>query len=497
MGFFKDLIAGPETVKPVEQKAEDANYTEDDKKKLRDQASNIKTVAAEGFDPSKYKTTQAGVEAAGANLVEAAKKNNIDPNSLTINNTQVGAAPTRATTTLDTSQIRQAGAVDKSVVSPIVFDESKIRAMQLYPGDPNAQQQYLMSALQQQAMGQGPSVAQAQFAAANEANLAASLAQQASLRGGYDPAAARQIRQTAADLQAKAAQDAAQARMQEQLNAQTQLATVASQVEGQKQAAGTQSIQGAQTDIQSETARTTTAINSGKLALDAEVTAAAAENEARRQDTEIQKTIADLTDKASYDNFKAELDTKLKQADISSNENIVEFGRQVDVAVRNMELNNDILKTVYGENIDAFKADVALYNDLLIRNAQANISVAATELQLEQEFIKQGMDATNARIRAKNINDTAMVAYKQAEKNRDVAFTRGLVNLGATAAGTAAGAMAGNPMLGAQVGSAAGQGLTGGTPNLSGIKMPASTSNNVTGNGVDASLSPTSTANIA
>lgn len=90
-------------------------------------------------------------------------------------------------------------------------------------------QQNLMSLLQQQASGQGPSVAANQLAAGQEANIAATMAAINSARGGASPALARQGLQTAAEVQGGLAQQAATARLQEQQAAAGLLGTVAGQ----------------------------------------------------------------------------------------------------------------------------------------------------------------------------------------------------------------------------------------------------------------------------
>lgn len=87
----------------------------------------------------------------------------------------------------------------------------------------------LASQLAAQAAGQGPSLAAMQLKQGQEANLAATMAQLASQRGGANPAMARATMQTAAEIQGKAAQEAAQARLAEQLQAQQVLGQVAGQ----------------------------------------------------------------------------------------------------------------------------------------------------------------------------------------------------------------------------------------------------------------------------
>lgn len=89
------------------------------------------------------------------------------------------------------------------------------------------QQTALAAQLAQQASGQGPSLAVNALKQGQEANLAATMAQLNSQRGGANPAMARATMQTAAEIQGKAAQEAADARLKEQLGAQGLLAQVA------------------------------------------------------------------------------------------------------------------------------------------------------------------------------------------------------------------------------------------------------------------------------
>jgi hypothetical protein len=104
---------------------------------------------------------------------------------------------------------------------------------QLGNGDQrNAQvQSGLMSQLQSQANGQGPSVAQANFHAANDANMRQQLSLAAS--GGDSALGQRQAALNAANGQQANAQALVGARAQEQLNAQNQLGSLSTNARGQ------------------------------------------------------------------------------------------------------------------------------------------------------------------------------------------------------------------------------------------------------------------------
>lgn len=101
-----------------------------------------------------------------------------------------------------------------------MIDQSKQAEFRDFQGN-------LASQLAQQASGVGPSVSGNMLKQGQEANLAATMAQLNSQRGGANPAMARATMQTAAEIQGKAAQEAATARLQEQTAAQGLLSQVA------------------------------------------------------------------------------------------------------------------------------------------------------------------------------------------------------------------------------------------------------------------------------
>lgn len=84
-------------------------------------------------------------------------------------------------------------------------------------------QESLVAQLQQQAAGQGPSLAEAQLKTAQNRNLAQQLAIAGASRGGNAGLQARQLQQNMATSGQELANQAAQARMQEQLAARQQL----------------------------------------------------------------------------------------------------------------------------------------------------------------------------------------------------------------------------------------------------------------------------------
>jgi hypothetical protein len=84
----------------------------------------------------------------------------------------------------------------------------------------------LINQLTGQAMGTGPSIAENQFRAATEANIAASMAAANSARGGANPALQRAAMQQNAQVQGQLSQDVANARLQEQMTAAGMLGQV-------------------------------------------------------------------------------------------------------------------------------------------------------------------------------------------------------------------------------------------------------------------------------
>ncbi len=89
-----------------------------------------------------------------------------------------------------------------------------------------ANQSGLISQLQAQAAGKGPSLASAQLKAASDRSLAQQLAAASAQRGGNQAALQRALANSQAAQSAQLAQESAQARIQEQMAARSQLADV-------------------------------------------------------------------------------------------------------------------------------------------------------------------------------------------------------------------------------------------------------------------------------
>lgn len=91
----------------------------------------------------------------------------------------------------------------------------------------------LISQLQQQSQGKGPSLATAQLKSAQDRNLSQMLAAAAAQRGGNAASRQRQLIQAQSDMGRQLAQDSAQAKLQEQLQAQSLLGTTGLAQQGQ------------------------------------------------------------------------------------------------------------------------------------------------------------------------------------------------------------------------------------------------------------------------
>jgi hypothetical protein len=440
--------------KPAELTPEYVALSDTQKEKQRAGVEKIAATSAAAYNPDNLRTSAPGVSALGNALVNGVNSNAVDPNSVALANTTVAAPGTREVTQIDRSNLVDVPTFDPNAIntSGIAIDPNNIRRGEAYTGDANSQQKFLLNALQQQSQGEGPSLATGQFQAANEANLAASLAQQASLRGGFDPAAARQIRQTAADLQAQSARDAAQARIQEQMSAREQLAGVASTVEQQNATAGSQSIQTQATDTNTEQAVAATAAAKADLDLQINEAATSLGLQANEQEIKLALSDADLKDTAKTQQYQAETQTKLAQANITSEEAKLKYSTTIDTMVKNMVEKNDAVSQAYAGDSAAIINDINAANRIIEEGAKAGVAMEVLRQSLESQFIADGNNLELAKIKAKNGFESAMVARAQAINDGKAAMTLAVVNAGSKAAGAAVGAMAGPG--GAQAGAA-------------------------------------------
>lgn len=447
-----------DTPKPKEIKAEDAGRSEEEKSKLREMLANRQQTVNEAFDPANFQKRQQQTSALGQALrgdiaqVSAGQLGSIRPTNIAAPGTRQVAAP-------DYSGVNTGAGVAQT--GQIDFSAPQLQA-QIQQGQGAAAQSQLLAALQQQAAGLGPSLATNQFQQAQESNLRAALAAQASQRGGFDPAAARQIRQSQADLQAQAAQDAAQARIQEQLAARQQLAGVAGDIEQLQQ-------QRNQLGVEQDIAQAGITQNAQKLQLDAELERAASSRNVADQQIAMANTVASLQDSALSQEYDANFRTALAQGQIDANAAAQEFDANLDRVLQNMDQQNDAIKQIYQNDVEALKDDIDLANRVYLAGVQAGLTIDEMKFQLEDAFQKEGMQQQNARVAAENAFNTAMyqreLSIKQAQQARLGAGLQALGTLG----GAAVGAMSGNPAAGAQLGGSLG-GAVGG---VAGGQAPA------------------------
>lgn len=319
--------------------------------------------------------------------------------------------PDRGAATVGEYGPRGVSQVDRSAV-PQVDVTDRFRGEAYTQGQGADMLKNLGEMLMLQAQGQGPSVAADQFRRANEANLAASLAQQASLRGGFDPAAARQIRQSAADLQAQAARDAASARIQEQLNAQQLLRDTGVAIEDTAAEAGRQSLQ------------------QEGFGLDEK----GLELQDKGYEVGMATTDAMLKDKALADEFTAGVDVALKEGDFKNQELSEEFKAMVDYTINQVNATTGVLETAYQGNKEALKEDINDFNDLVMEKLKQGLGIEQARHDFEQALIMEGVAEELAEIRARNAARISAVAFDREVKKRQAETAQGAARLGGSIA---------------------------------------------------------------
>lgn len=353
------------------------------------------------------KTREGGVRAEGDALVSGVRQAYSDVNlpEMTATQLQRTAAPERAT--FNRGAIRD---VDTSRITSTAVGPAQVYV----PGEGAQYMSSLAEQLAAQARGEGPSMAAQTGQRNREAALAASLAQQASLRGGFDPAAARQIRQSAADLQAQTARDEMTARMQEQLNAQQALGNVSQAIEQTGQAAGEQQI-----------ASTGQQIDQRGQDINAATAAAQADLEQRGQNIQMEQYMTTLSDTQNARAAEMELEQNLKQADLDSIANSANFNAAVNLAMTQAAATTGALQTAYSGNASAMRADIDDFNGLVIDALRDKQSIEAAKQQFERELIAEGKEERLAKIMAENAYRASMTAYHQAVADRQAGVIQG------------------------------------------------------------------------
>lgn len=153
----------------------------------------------------------------------------------------------------------------------------------------------LASQLAGQAQGIGPSLAVNTLRQGQEANLAATMAQLNSQRGGGNPAMARATMQTASEIQGKAAMEAADARLKEQMQAQSLLGQVAGQGrQGDIQLATEQAQMQQQAAMEKYKGDLQLAVEQGRIDQQTAMTMFEQANQNARQDANLKAQFAEL-----------------------------------------------------------------------------------------------------------------------------------------------------------------------------------------------------------
>lgn len=423
----------PKPQKPEKLEVEFARTPDEEANRIRTMLGGLqdKTAALPSQYDEQSRKLAPEVSALGSQLVQQAGSGYREP------------LPERQVTTSDISGFtRPVTQVDTSGITNV--NTGRIGQAQTYQGGQGRDVlSELAKQLQLQAAGQGPSVAGEQFRSANEAALAASLAQQASLRGGFDPAAARQIRQVAGDVQAENARQAAIARMQEQLNAQQALGQVGEGISRSEQVEGAQNLEKAVDETSAEA------------------------DEAQRT-TDIAKTNATLEDAAARETYAANIENAWKNADFQEAANSQEFIADTNAFMAEAAAKDNASLAAYNGDVRALTYDISSFNNLVRDALNQGLTIEAAKIQFERELIQEGVDERLAQIRADNMYKAALAGYDTAMKARE----SGMVRKGVQAIGTAITSIFGGPTAG----QAAYQGIGalgpdggGGGINLSGL----------------------------
>jgi hypothetical protein len=296
----------------------------------------------------------------------------------TVNAQQVGAQ--------DPGEAAQIARPDPITVDPITGERvtaqqiarTQLGPMQTYTGttiDPTQQaafrdlQMALANALNMQASGQGPSLAQAQLQQANEAAVASQMAQAASQRGINPALASRAAAQNIGSIQAQNAQESAKLKLAEQLQARQLLGQVTEGARGQDiglaasqaQLSSTEGMTAAeqvnrglikQADLDADLAKTqaTLALDADKFTantfMQAKLATQSANLQARIQNSLNQINVDQFNAKAKDEMARFKADAKLR-ADIANQAaDLQAQGMNLDAAAKKMGLEVESLKAL-------------------------------------------------------------------------------------------------------------------------------------------------------
>jgi hypothetical protein len=290
--------------------------------------------------------------------------------------------------------------------------------MQTYTGttiDPTQQaafrdqQMALVNALNMQASGQGPSLAQAQLQQANEAAVASQMAQAAAQRGINPALASRAAAQNIGNIQAQNAQESAKLRLAEQLQARQLLGQVTEGARGQD--IGLATSQAQLSSIEGMTAAEQ--VNRG-LIKQADL------------DVDLAKTQATLA--LDADKFTANTFMQAKLATQSAN---------LQARIQNSlnQINVDQFNAKAKDEMARFKADAKLRADIANQAADLqaqgmNLDAAAKKMGLEVESLKALLAAASASadrdFQYSKQQDEHHIALEKQAAERRAAWTGGI-----------------------------------------------------------------------
>lgn len=369
------------------------------------------------------------------------------PTSLTPAGVSIAGAPTTsyvdtgAVPTITGTQVGNVGpAVGATVADTNFANADQSRAFQLG----------LAQQLQQQSMGQGPSITQEQLRQGLSKNLAASQAQLASIRGN-NPLAARASLQSSATQRGDFNNQMALARLAEQQGAQSQLANVGNQLRGQdlSTAGLQQQLATTRAGFQQDAGLANMQAANQRALAQAQISAGANQRQAELQQ-QSNLTGAQLRQDVNLSNSAMNQQRNLAQAQLAHQaaqanaDRQLQFGNQ-EIG-RQLELSRqDLQKQVAQGQLSAGQAD--LYFRAMSQNAafqqQANMAnQSAGQTSNQQMLQKYGID-TDAVLR-KYLADTQGAAAAQQAKGQQLNALAGV-------AGTAATLYTGNPAAGAIV----------------------------------------------
>jgi hypothetical protein len=302
----------------------------------------------------------------------------------TVNAQQVGVQdPGAATQTAQPGQIMVDPITGERVTAQQIA-RTQLGPMQTYTGttiDPTQQaafrnqQMALVNALNMQASGQGPSLAQAQLQQANEAAVASQMAQAASQRGINPALASRAAAQNIGNIQAQNAQESAKLRLAEQLQARQLLGQVTEGARGQDIGLATSQAQLSSTEGMTAAEQ----VNRG-LIKQADL------------DADLAKTQAALA--LDADKFTADTFMKAKQANQSAN-------LQARIQDSLNRINVDQFNAKAKDEMTRFATDAKLRADIANQAADLqaqgmNLDAASKKMGLEMESLKALLAASSA-----------------------------------------------------------------------------------------------------